>query len=112
MYMIQKRFLIGLNDKDLLKQVINTEEAIKKIKQVLFYNGFNYITITEGAGVYVMESNGAQVQEKTIIIDIIESFKDHLKHRKQVLNVIKDLKEVLNQESIGLCISITKASFK
>lgn len=109
--MIKKSFYIGLNDKDTLKQEEKTAQAIKKIKQVLFYHGFNYLTITAAQGVYVMESGGAQVEEKTIKVDIIESILNTWKNRKAARACVEDLKKVLNQESILVEYSFIKATF-
>lgn len=110
--MIQKTLLIGLNDKNTLKQEIKTSQAIKKIKQVLFYHGFNYITLNKSQGCYIMQETQDQIQETSIQVVIIEDFKSTLKHIKSINRAIEDLKQVLNQESIGLCYSFIKASFK
>lgn len=110
--MIKKTFFVGLNDKNTLKQEISTAQAIKKIKQVLFYNDYQYFTIANCQGVYVMNSNGESTQENTIEIIIVESFLNHLKHKKQIKNLINDLKQVLNQESILLLTQYTKSNLK
>lgn len=110
--MIKKTFFIGLNDKNTLKQEISTAQAIKKIKQVLFFNGFQYCTIANCQGVYVMNSTGESTQENTIQVIIIESLLNHFKHKKQVKNLINDLKQVLNQESILLLTQYTKSNLK
>ena len=111
MIQIKTSFLIGLNDKNTLKQEIKTQEAIKAIKQVLFKHGFNYMSITRQAGVYVMEESKAQVQEKSIKVEVIESIKSTLKHKKARRAVVEDLKQVLNQESIGLIFQFINARF-
>lgn len=109
--MIKKIFYIGLNDKNTLKQEIARDEAVKIIKQVLYHNNFNYMTITDSQGVYVMRSTGESSDENTIIITICESFRDHLKHRKNARAVIDELKVLLNQESIGYEIQFSIANF-
>lgn len=109
--MIKKTFYIGLNDKNTLKQEIKTAQAIKIIKQVLYAHDFNYCTLSSAQGVYVMESNGASTQEKTIKVEIYESIRAHIKHRKNARAVIEDLKLLLNQESIGYAIGYTITNF-
>ena len=109
--MIKKTFYIGLNDKNTLKQEISRDEAVKIIKQVLYHNDFNYMTITDSQGVYVMNSTGESSDENTIIITICESIRAHIKHRKNARAVIDELKVLLNQESIGYEIQYTIANF-
>ena len=109
--MIKKTFYIGLNDKNTLKQEIARDEAVKIIKQVLYHNDFNYLTITDSQGVYVMRASGESSDENTIVITICESIRAHIKHRKNARAVIDELKILLNQESIGYEIQFTIANF-
>lgn len=108
---IKTVLFVGLNDKDLLKQVINTDEAIKIIKQCLYYRGFNYCTLSNCNGVYVMNSDGASVDEASIKIELIDSIYNTIKTRNNLKNVIDDLKAQLNQESILKISQFIKAQF-
>lgn len=109
--MIKKTFYIGLNDKNTLKQEISRDEAVKIIKQVLYKHNFNYMTITDSQGVYVMNKTGESSDENTIIITICESVKNHFAHKREARAVIRELMILLNQESIGYEVNFTIARF-
>lgn len=98
---IEKKLFIGFNDKIEEKQLIKTSDIIKIIKQVLYKYNINYFTISQGAGVYVMDASGRAVEEKSAIITICQDIKTSFKNRKVYKNIIEDLKVLLNQESIG-----------
>lgn len=85
---------MGLNDKDTKQQKINTVEAYKITMNILtsYTDGG---TIYEADGFYKHESGDISI-EKTLRIELM--FID----KKTVLDVIRQLKVVFNQESIAL----------
>ncbi len=85
---------LGLNDKDSKVQKIDTLEAYKIVENILKakHDGG---TIYQAKGIY-KHDNGEFVIETTLRIEIL--FSD----RKTVLETIKDLKTIFNQESIAL----------
>lgn len=85
---------LGLNDKDTKKQEINTIEAYKIVNNVV-NNYCDGATIYECQGIY-KHDNGTIVFEKTLKIELM--FVDRL----TVVSLVKDLKEIFNQESIVL----------
>lgn len=85
---------LGLNDKDTKKQEINTIEAYKIANNVV-NNYCDGATIYECQGIY-KHDNGEIVFEKTLKIELM--FVDRL----TVVSLVKDLKEIFNQESIVL----------
>lgn len=85
---------LGLNDKDTKKQEINTIEAYKIVNNVV-NNYCDGATIYECQGIY-KHNNGEIVFEKTLKIELM--FVDRL----TVVSLVKDLKEIFNQESIVL----------
>ena len=85
---------LGLNDKDTKKKEINTIEAYKIVNNVV-NNYCDGATIYECQGIY-KHDNGEIVFEKTLKIELM--FVDRL----TVVSLVKDLKEIFNQESIVL----------
>lgn len=92
-------FSIGLCDKDLKIQKIDSEEARKIVDNLIAYHfgfGSSYI----GRGVYTHE-NGELVKENTIFVKVITD--------KKYFDFVEDVKKALNQESIGFEESIKKS---
>lgn len=89
---INYKIFIGLNDKDLHKQIIN----VKTLKTTLS-TLFNCFTLTESIGYWKRE------KENTLIIDIISNENN----REIIYNKVRFLKQHLNQE----CILITETIY-
>lgn len=85
---------IGLNDKDTKQQRISTLEAYKMIENVIVEKCGGG-SIFEGRGVYKHE-NGEVVIENSLEVQLFDC------EQEIVLEVVDDLKTVLNQESIVL----------
>ena len=85
---------LGLNDKDLKVQKISTLEAFKIVSN-LIASRFEGGTIFEADGVY-KHDNGAYVIEKTLRIELL------FVERPEVVEFVKVLKEIFNQESIAV----------
>jgi hypothetical protein len=94
---VKYNLLIGLNDKDLLKQVIETEQAKTIIINTLNNYGISALTIYNVNGVFTNEE-GITTIEKSLKVEIINDTIDY----KTMLNIVEVLKVALNQESIGL----------
>lgn len=86
---INYKIFIGLNDKDLYKQIIESNE-VKTTLSILF----DCFTLTESVGYWKKE------KENTLIIDIISNENE----RENIYNKVRFLKQHLNQE----CILITE----
>lgn len=84
---------VGLNDKNTKIQEITTIDAYKIIVNVCKNSGLDGFTLTEATGFYVHD-NGDIITEKSIKIEIL--FADD----KTINNITKQLKVILNQESI------------
>jgi hypothetical protein len=98
---------IGLNDKDTLKQELETWEAKKLIARTCLNNGIEAFTMLECQGVYKMQSNGEIVCENSIRLEICS---DH--GIKRTISRLCDLlKTDLNQESIMLECSTANIDF-
>lgn len=89
-------FFIGLNDKDAKVQTINSFDAGRIVERVFVKHGVDGATITGGRGVY-KHDDGTVVAEETIIVQVFE-FGDAV----PVKDICKDLKLMLNQESIAV----------
>lgn len=84
---------VGLNDKDSKIQEISTIDAYKIIVNVCKTSGLDGFTIGEATGFYVHE-NGEVVTEKSLRIEILFT-------TNEVIDaIIKDIKTILNQESV------------
>lgn len=92
--MIKFTLYVGLNDKDSKKQEISTFEAYKIINKLLL-NYTNGATIFEATGIY-KHDDGTFTTEKTLRIELL--FID----RAVVLEIVEQLKKILNQESIAV----------
>lgn len=85
---------VGLNDKDILTQLIPTDTAKDKILMfiLMFTNGG---TLSEKSGIYCNENNELTF-ETSIQIELT------LVKKSAVMNIIKVLKNYFNQETILL----------
>lgn len=85
---------LGLNDKDKKTQLINTVEAYKIVNNIItsYTDG---ATIFEASGIYKHE-DGTVTIEKTLRIELL------FIEKSTVLEIIKQLKMIFNQESIAL----------
>lgn len=84
---------IGLNDKDSKTQEISEIESYSRIIESLNESLIGGYTIHNANGFYTHE-NGIQVNEKTIIVDIVNEKKE------KILKACDSIKKKLNQESI------------
>lgn len=88
---------IGLFDKDTEKQEISTDAAKRIISDILIdkFDIFAF-TMIDCSGVYKMVSTGRIVAEPSIRIEI--ATENDI--TETIINIITELKKVLNQESI------------
>lgn len=95
MKMKKYNLYIGLNDKDIKKQIYSETEAKEKTIKILSNNNINALTMYKTLGVFTHE-DGTKTIEKSLKVELLEVKED------DVLNSIKELKKKLNQESIIL----------
>lgn len=84
---------IGLNDKELKKQIISNKKAYSIICKTLKNQGLDGFTISSNKGVYIHE-NGDVTEENTYKVEIVFATDN------QINNIIEELKRLLNQETI------------
>lgn len=84
---------IGLNDKDSMAQEISEIESSIRIIESLNESMIHGYTIYNANGFYTHE-NGKQVNEKAIIVEIVNEKKE------KILKACNSIKKKLNQESI------------
>ena len=90
---IKYTLYIGLNDKATKLQEISTIDAYKLIVNICKSHNLDGFTISEATGFYVHE-NGEVVTEKSLRIEILFT-------SNEVIDaIIKDIKIILNQESV------------
>ena len=102
--MIKYNIYLGLNDKDTLKQMIDTTKAKKEVYNILLKNNIKAYTIYLVNGVFTNEENEI-TKEKTLKIEVLDIKKD------DIIKSIKELKKVLNQESVLLEEEVKKVNF-
>lgn len=90
---------IGLNDKDVKKQVIKTAAAKSMIYQAVIKN-FGFGTITDATGVYTHNDNGGIIRERTIKIELSFFDVDKAAAMVQIMPFVQEMKKELNQETI------------
>jgi hypothetical protein len=93
--MIKYNIYVGLNDRQLLKQVIDSTKARNIVYKALLNSGIVAYTIYGVSGVFTNEI-GKITREKTLKIEILDTKKC------KVLKAIKEIKKLLNQESVLL----------
>ena len=98
--MLEHTLFIGLNDKNTLKQELPIEEVKAKINEVI-----GDCTIKEGATGYYTHDNGQKVIEKSLEVVKFGG------SERQIVNMAKQLKKILNQESIILKTQVSKSDF-
>lgn len=93
---IEKYILfIGLNDKNTKTQKIPTLAARDIIKNIILDAGLDGATISEALGIY-KHDDGQIIQEASIRVEVLFA------SEKQILSICKQIKTVLNQESIAV----------
>lgn len=86
------RLSIGLNDRETLKQEIETEEAVKTIIKIVLQHASGY-TIHTADGGYIMQG-GELVREQSVIVELMYTTRD------SVVAIADGIKAALNQESV------------
>lgn len=98
--MYEHTLFIGMNDKDTMKQELTLDQYKERISRVL-----GDCTIKEGATGYYTHDNGTKVIEKSLEVKKFGGTK------RSIVACAKKLKQELNQESIILQTTISKADF-
>lgn len=98
--MYEHTLFIGLNDKDTLKQELSVDEFKQRISDTL-----GDCTIKEGATGYYTHGNGVKIVEKSLEVTKFGGTK------RNMINLAKQLKKTLNQESIILRTQVSKSDF-
>ena len=88
--LLRHTLIVGLNDKDTKKQVCNRQKAKNIIMDIV-----GDCTISDATGHYTHE-DGSTVNEKSIKVELL------FKADNEVVCYAKQIKKVLNQESIAL----------
>lgn len=102
--MIKYNVYIGLNDKEELKQIIDTTKAKKEIYNILLKNNIKGYTIYSVNGVFTNEKNEI-TKEKTLKLEVLDIKKE------DILKAIQEIKKALNQESVLLEEEVKKINF-
>lgn len=97
--MLKVSLYIGLNDKDTKKQIISDSVAKEVIIYAIVKQKLDF-TLFECNGVYTHE-NGVAVIEKSFKIELL-CFENEKTFNEKILQVVKDLKIMLNQESVAV----------
>lgn len=98
--MLEHTLNIGLNDMVIRKQEIETDRAIEIIGAVL-----GDCTVKQGATGFYAHEDGSKVVEKSLEVVVYGG------RQKQVIAKVRELKVLLNQESIVYNCEQSKAKF-
>lgn len=98
--MLEHTLNIGLNDMVTRKQEIETDRAIEIIGAVL-----GDCTVKQGATGFYTHEDGSKVVEKSLEVVVYGG------RQKQVIDKVRELKVLLNQESIVYNCKQSKAKF-
>ena len=90
MKLLRHTLIVGLNDKDTKKQIINSKRAIKAIANIC-----GDCTISKAVGQYTHD-DGTVVVENSLKVELL------FKADNQVVSYAKQIKKELNQESVVL----------
>lgn len=82
--------LIGLNDKDSKQQEVETQDAMKLVTNVV---GDNTMQVVQG---HYTHEDGTEVDETTLKVELL------FKKESDIRLYCKDIKRLLNQESIAV----------
>jgi len=105
--MTKTTLTIGLNSQTTEKQEITTGEAKGLISELLIEGyGFGGLTLTECEGVYRMNSTGDLIYEKSLKIELVTD-----EDIENINIIIKELKYLLDQESIMLEVEHKEVTF-
>ena len=97
--MLKTSLYVGLNDKNTKKQIIMDSVAKEVIIYAIVKQKLDF-TLFECNGVYTHE-NGVAVIEKSFKIELL-CFENEKTFNEKILQVVKDLKIMLNQESVAV----------
>ena len=97
--MLKTSLYVGLNDKDTKQQIIVDSVAKEVIIYAVVKQKLDF-TLFECNGVYTHE-NGVSVIEKSFKIELL-CFENEKTFNEKILQVVKDLKIMLNQESVAV----------
>ena len=92
---IKHTFFIGLNDKDVRVQLINTLDAARIVERVFMAHGVD-ATISNARGIYTHD-DCTIVSEETIMVQCYQ-----FGAPVPVADICADLKTMLNQESVAV----------
>lgn len=86
---------VGLNDKDTKSQKISTLAARDMIQNIILSAGLDGATISNALGIY-KHDNGQIIHEESIRVEVLFA------SERQIMSICKQIKTVLNQESVAV----------
>ncbi len=101
--MVETKLYVGLNDADTKKQILETEEYLKQLKEICFTYHVPFSVGLEEGGYF--HDNGEYVEEKTLVLTLIDARQDIIQ------KIAKDLRTLFHQESVLLTEDVIKGSY-
>ncbi len=101
--MVETKLYVGLNDADTKKQILETEEYLKQLKEICFTYHVPFSVGLEEGGYF--HDNGEYVEEKTLVLTLIDAEQDTIQ------KIAKDLRTLFHQESVLLTEDVIRGSY-
>ena len=101
--MVETRLFVGLNDAETKKQLFDTEQYMQQLKKLCFTYHVPFSVGIEEGGYF--HENGQYVEEKTLVLTLIDAEKDTIQ------KIAKDLRVLFHQESVLLTEEVVRGCY-
>ena len=101
--MIETRLYVGLNDAETKEQILETEQYLQQLKNLCFTYHVPFSVGIEEGGYF--HDNGDYVEEKTLVLTLIDADKDTIR------KIAEDLRVLFHQESVLLTEDVVRGCY-
>ena len=101
--MVETRLYVGLNDAETKEQIFETEQYLQQLKNLCFTYHVPFSVGIEEGGYF--HDNGDYVEEKTLVLTLIDAEKDTIQ------KIAEDLRVLFHQESVLLTEDVVRGCY-
>ncbi len=101
--MVETRLYVGLNDAETKEQIFETEQYLQQLKKICFTYHVPFSVGIEEGGYF--HDNGDYVEEKTLVLTLIDAEKDTIQ------KIAEDLCVLFHQESVLLTEDVVRGCY-
>ena len=101
--MVETRLYVGLNDAETKEQIFETEQYLQQLKNLCFTYHVPFSVGIEEGGYF--HNNGDYVEEKTLVLTLIDAEKDTIQ------KIAEDLCVLFHQESVLLTEDVVRGCY-